>query len=69
MVEISNFGGGSYGHGRLLKGFADHETPTARRTYDGICYVPEQDAMYQMLGAKWRARGRGADEEARRVTR
>lgn len=71
VVEISNFGGGSYGHGRLLPAFAEHETPTPRHTYDGICYVPEEDAMYQMLGANWRVGGRialrkGAAEDAKR---
>lgn len=66
VVEISNFGGGSYGHGRLLPAFVEHETPTPRHTYDGICYVPEQDAVYQMLGANWRVGGTGAEEDAKR---
>ena len=66
VVEISNFGGGSYGRGRLLRDFADHETPTPRHTYDGICYVADQDAMYQMLGANWRVGGHGADADSKR---
>jgi len=66
VVEISNVGGGSYGHGRLLPAFAAHETPAPRHTYDGICYVTEEDAVYQMLGANWRVGGRGAEEAAKR---
>ena len=40
IVEIANWGGGSYGGAKLLPAFADHPTPTPRHTYDGICYVP-----------------------------
>ena len=65
VIDIANWGGGSYGHGRLLPAFKDHPTPTPRHTYDGITYVPEEDAMYMMLGANWRVGGRGANEEAK----
>ena len=66
VVEVANWGGGSSGHGKLLSSFAKHETPSPRHTYDGICYVPEEDAMYLMLGANWRIGGRGAEPLAKR---
>jgi hypothetical protein len=66
VVEIANWGGGSYGHGRLLPPFAEHETPTPRHTYDGICYVAAEDAMYLMLGANWRVTARDSTEVAKR---
>jgi len=66
VIDIANWGGGSYGYGRLLPAFKDRPTPTPRHTYDGICYVPEEDAMYMVLGANWRVGGRGADEEAKK---
>lgn len=67
IVEIANYQGGSYGHGAPLPAFKDHNTPTPRHTYDGICYVPEQDAMYLMLGANWRIGGTGASDEAKQL--
>lgn len=66
VIEIANWGGGSYGGAKLLPAFAKHPTPTPRHTYDGICYVPQQDAMYVMLGANGRMVGRGAQEDAKR---
>lgn len=66
VVEIANWGGGSYGGAKLLPAFSEHPTPTPRHTYDGICYVPEEDAMYVMLGANGRMVGRGAQEDAKR---
>ena len=66
IVEIANWGGGSYGGAKLLPAFADHPTPTPRHTYDGICYVPEEDAIYLMLGANGRMVGRNAQEDAQR---
>ena len=65
VIDIANWGGGSYGHGRLLRAFSQHPTPTPRHTYDGICYVPRTDSMYMMLGANWRIGGRGANSEAK----
>ncbi len=65
VLNVANWGGGSYGHGRLLPAFKEHPTPTPRHTYDGMAYVPEKDVMYMMLGANWRIGGTGADEEAK----
>ena len=65
VIEVANWGGGSYGHGRLLPGYSEHLTPTPRHTYDAICYVPEEDSMYMMLGANWKIGLRGAEEPAR----
>jgi hypothetical protein len=65
VVEVANWGGGSYGHGKLLPAFKDHPTPTPRHTYDSIAYVPDDDAIYMILGANWRVGGTGADEEAK----
>ena len=65
VIEIANWGGGSYGHGKLLPTFSDHPTPSPRHTYDGICYVPNEDAMYVVLGANGRISGQGADESAK----
>lgn len=66
VVEIANWGGGSYGGAKLLPAFAEHATPTPRHTYDGICYVPDEDAVYMILGANGRMVGRDADEDAKR---
>jgi hypothetical protein len=66
VVETANWGGGSYTGARLLPAFAKHATPTPRHTYDGICYVANEDAVYLMLGANVRMVGRGADEDANR---
>jgi len=54
VVEIANWGGGSYGGGKLLDAYKDRPTPTPRHTYDCMAYVPQEDAMYLMLGANWR---------------
>lgn len=54
IVEIANWGGGSYGNGSILPAFADHPTPTPRHTYDGLTYVEPEDAFYFILGANWR---------------
>ncbi|MGB2822663.1 MAG: hypothetical protein WBF17_16885 [Phycisphaerae bacterium] len=62
VVEIANWGGGSYGGGRLLKAYKDHPTPTPRHTYDGITYVPRLDAMYFMLGANWRVASKATEQ-------
>ncbi len=47
-------------------GFYTNTTVAWKVADDGICYVPQQDAMYQMLGANWRVGGRGAEEDAKR---
>jgi len=65
VINVANWGGGSYGFGKLLPAFKNHPTPTPRHTYDGMAYVPEKDVMYMMLGANWRVGGRGANEEAK----
>ncbi len=64
VVEVSRWGGGSSGRGKLLPGFKDSPTPSPRHTYDGITYVESQDAMYIMLGAYGRIRGNGCTAEA-----
>ncbi|MGE3804001.1 MAG: alpha/beta hydrolase fold domain-containing protein, partial [Gemmataceae bacterium] len=55
VLEISNWGGGSYTPGRLLPAFKEQVTPMPRHTYDGICYVEDEDAVYMMLGAHGRS--------------
>ena len=65
VIDIANWGGGSYGHGKLLPAFRQHATPSPRHTYDGICYVPDTDTMYMMLGAYTRMWGRGVDPVAK----
>jgi len=64
VIEVANWGGGSYGAGRLLPAYKEHRTPSPRHTYDGVCYVPEEDCMYQLLGAFGRMRGKNASEQA-----
>ncbi|MHC4914241.1 MAG: hypothetical protein ACYTGB_02015 [Planctomycetota bacterium] len=55
--EVANWSGGSYGGGKPLPAYKEHPTPTPRHTYDGICYVPEEDAMYLLFGAYGRMKG------------
>ncbi len=69
VVEVSNWGGGSSGRGRLLPAFKERPTPSPRHTYDGITYVGSQDAMYLMLGANWRIGGNGCTDEAKKQLR
>jgi hypothetical protein len=66
IIDVANWGGGSYGGGKLLPAFKEHPTPTPRHTYDGMAYVPQEDAMYLVLGANWRVGGSGATEEAKK---
>lgn len=67
VVTLSrHWGGGSGGHGKLLDGFAENVEPTPRHTYDGITYVPEQDALYLHFAANWRIGSTGANEEAKK---
>lgn len=54
VIEVANWGGGSYNAGVLLPEFEQHPTPTPRHTYEGMVYVESKDAMYFMLGANWR---------------
>jgi hypothetical protein len=54
VVDVFKWGGGSSGGGKLLPGFKENPTPSPRHTYDGLVYVPEEDAMYLMLGATWK---------------
>lgn len=65
VVEVSPWGGGSYGHGSLPAGFAERPAPSPRHTYDGICYVEPEDAVYLVLGANARIGGTGCTEEAK----
>jgi hypothetical protein len=53
-LNVVPWGGGSGGRGKLLAGYKENMSPTPRHTYDGICYVPETDEMYMMLGANWK---------------
>jgi len=62
VVDVANWGGGSYGGGRLLHAFKKHPTPTPRHTYDGLTYVEHLDAMYFVLGANWRVASRATPE-------
>ncbi|GMV79636.1 MAG: hypothetical protein AMXMBFR7_08200 [Planctomycetota bacterium] len=63
VEEIAHWGGGSYGGGKLLPAFQEHPTPSPRHTYDGICYVEPEDAVYLVLGANWKT-GLGDKAEA-----
>jgi hypothetical protein len=64
-INVVPWGGGSGGNGKLLAGYKDNKAPTPRHTYDGICYVPETDEMYMMLGANWKVGHRQATAEAK----
>ncbi len=66
VIDIFKWGGGSGGNGKLLAGFKESPTPSPRHTYDGICYVPTQDAMYCMFGANWKCGHQKATEEAKK---
>lgn len=59
------WGGGSYGSGRLLEGFAGNPQPCPRHTYDGLTYVPEKKSLYLMLGAFGRMSGGKPTEQAK----
>ena len=65
VVEVSPWGGGSYGHGRLPADYPDKPTPSPRHTYDGICYVESEDAIYLLLGANTRIGGTGSAEDVK----
>ena len=69
VIDVVPWGGGSYGRGKLLDGYRPNKAPSPRHTYDGICYVPETDEMYMMLGAYGRMHGspdyNPADDEAK----
>lgn len=62
VVEIAGWGGGSYGGGKLLPAYRVNPSPSPRHTYDGICYVEDEDAMYMMLGATWKTGSNGEQE-------
>ncbi|MBI3831658.1 MAG: hypothetical protein HY291_19210 [Planctomycetes bacterium] len=65
-VDVANWSGGSYGHGKLLPAFKDRPTPSPRHTYDGLAYVESEDALYMMCGANWKTcLGEGVDPEAK----
>jgi hypothetical protein len=66
VVEVSSWGGGSSGGGSLPPDFEKQPMPSPRHTYDGICYVPGEDALYLMLGANTRIGGRDADDASKR---
>ena len=66
VVEIAAWGGGSYGKGKLLPAFKENPTPSPRHTYDSICYVGEEDAVYMMHGANWKTcLGEGVPQDAK----
>lgn len=54
IVDVANWGGGSYGGADPLPTYKEHATPNPRHTYDGICYVPEEDSLYMLFGAYMR---------------
>jgi hypothetical protein len=66
VVEIANWGGGSYGGGRLLPTFKERPSPSPHHTYDGLTYVEDQDALFFVLGANWRIGGQNATDDAKK---
>jgi len=66
VIDVfSAWGGGSYGHGRLLAGFKERPMPAPRHVYDAFDYVETRDSIYLMLGSYWKVGLTGATEEAR----
>jgi hypothetical protein len=66
MLDVQDkWGGGSYGSGRLLEGFAENPQPCPRHTYDGLTYVPEKKCLYLMLGAFGRMSGGDPTDQAK----
>jgi hypothetical protein len=63
--EVARWSGGSYGGANPWPSHQEYPTPNPRHTYDGICYVPEEDAMYMLFGAYFRSAGQGASEEGK----
>jgi hypothetical protein len=49
----------------LLPAYEKQITPSPRHTYDGICFVPDENRVYMMLGAYLRIGGQGASDEAK----
>jgi len=64
IIEIAAWGGGSYGGGKLLPAYRTNPTPSPRHTYDSICYVEDEDALYMMHGANWKT-GSNAEQDAK----
>jgi hypothetical protein len=65
-IDVSNWSGGAGGGGKLLPAFKEHPTPSPRHTYDGICYVDAEDAMYMVQGANWKiVLGNNVSDEAK----
>ncbi len=63
VLDVANWSGGSYGGANPLPANKEHPTPNPRHTYDGICYVPEEDSMYMLFGAYMRSlRGTPSEE-------
>ncbi|MEX0717923.1 MAG: hypothetical protein WD066_15115 [Planctomycetaceae bacterium] len=67
VADVFRWGGGSYGGGRLLEGYHENPTPSPRHTWDGMAYVPDEDALYLMFGATWRTATRATDEAQREI--
>ncbi|MEX0717924.1 MAG: hypothetical protein WD066_15120 [Planctomycetaceae bacterium] len=65
VIDVFRWGGGSGGGGKLLEGFAENPTPSPRHTYDGMAYVPDEDALYLHMGATWRTGGQGVAPDAK----
>jgi len=65
VVEVANWSGGSYGGANPLPANKEHPTPNPRHTYDGICYVPEEDSVYMLFGAYMRSLGGEPSAEGR----
>lgn len=65
VVEIARWSGGSYGGADPLPANRENPTPNPRHTYDGICYVPEEDSMYLLFGAYMRSIGKDASPEGK----
>jgi hypothetical protein len=61
-VNVSPWGGGSYGGGRVPPDYKDHPAPSPRHVYDGFAYVESEDALYLVLGANWRIGSKAAED-------
>ena len=66
VLDVSRWGGGAHGGGKLPPDYEHHPVPTPRHTYDGMAYVESEDALYLVLGANWRV-GKQAEPGVKEV--
>jgi len=64
IIDVTPWGGGSYGGGQLLEGYKENIAPSPRHTYGAICYDSKKDHMWMILGANWKIKSGNASEEA-----